>query len=213
MDVHARRARTLRIGGISGIVGTSLALAMVFAATALSSQFSWNVNALSDLGISDVAALFNSAVIIGGLLTIPFAFGLRAYLPRNRWATVGSGIFIAGGISLALVGILTEDYPLAHTIVSLGYFVLVPLGILLLAAVLRGPWRIASIVAGLAALLVIVPTALDIIQLPGGFAIPEMIEALLLAAWVVAMGVTLVLASRQLAPEARVQPAPGGPPA
>ena len=38
-------------------------------------------------------------------------------------------------------------------------------------------------------------------------------EALILSAWIVAMGVTLVLASRQLAPQPTVQVAPGGPPA
>lgn len=178
------------MGGICGIVGPLAALGLVFAATALDPSFRWDSNALSDLGVGPAAAWFNGAVILGGLLTIPFALGLREALPRSAVTLVGSAIFVVGGIALALVGVFTLDAPALHAAAALGYFLLVPIGIVLLAIVLEGVWRWFAILAGVVALasILLLPVALTDV----GFAVPEIIEAIVLAAWIAVMGARLV---------------------
>ena len=103
---------------------------MIFASTMLEKLFSWNKNALSDIGVSQTAWLFNSALIVGGLLNLLFAFGLRNYLGKTRWLKIGVSLLIVSSISLALVGVFTENYSIIHALVALGYLLLAPIGII-----------------------------------------------------------------------------------
>ena len=64
-------------------------LMMILASTVLEESFSWNKNALSDIGVSPQALLFNSALVVGGLLNLLFIFGLRNYLGKTRWLKIG----------------------------------------------------------------------------------------------------------------------------
>lgn len=68
--------KLIRLSGISGIISSILPLIMILASTVLEESFSWNRNALSDIGVSHLAWLFNSALVIGGLLNLLFAVGL-----------------------------------------------------------------------------------------------------------------------------------------
>ncbi len=76
MVTEGRDVRLMRFGGVSGIIGPVVALIMVFAAVLVSPWFRWDTNALSDLGVSDAALIFNSALIIGGVFN--FLLCLRA---------------------------------------------------------------------------------------------------------------------------------------
>jgi hypothetical membrane protein len=75
---------SIRIAGISGILASTLPLIMIFTSTVLENSFSWNKNALSDIGVSQTAWLFNSALVIGGLLNLLFVVGLRNYLGKAK---------------------------------------------------------------------------------------------------------------------------------
>jgi hypothetical protein len=69
----------MRFAGVCGILGSVLPLIMILSATLLSSWFRWDKNALSELGVGEQALLFNSAILLGGLLNLLFALGLRQY--------------------------------------------------------------------------------------------------------------------------------------
>ena len=83
---ESRYPTFLRLAGVSGILGATLPLTMVLLATFLSSWFSWNANALSELGVGTEAALFNSAMLLGGTLNFLFATGLLEYFGKKSYS-------------------------------------------------------------------------------------------------------------------------------
>ena len=182
----------IKLAGVCGIVGPVVALSLVLLAVASSPWFTWEGNALSDLGVSDAAVLFNSGVIFGGILNFFFALGVRVSLKKTLLTNVGTIVLIAGGASLALVGIFTESTPAIHSAVSLGYFVIFPIAFIIVGAGLaRGEAKAygsITVLAGIGALVAIFGTA----QFYEGLAIPEILEALILAAWSVSMGARLL---------------------
>ena len=121
-----------KLSGLCGIVGPTSALLLIFIAVSRAQWFSWTDNALSDLGVSEVGYLFNSAVIFAGVLNFFFALGVNRAYGQDRLSRVGSIILILGGASLGLVGVFTEESPVIHGLVALGYFILFPVALILL---------------------------------------------------------------------------------
>jgi hypothetical membrane protein len=80
-------------------------------------------NYLSDLGVGPAAWAFNSAVILAGVLAMPFA--TTAFVPtfgRRRLSLAGSATLLVACAFLILVGVFTEDYGDLHLVVSIGFF-------------------------------------------------------------------------------------------
>jgi hypothetical membrane protein len=187
MSRQTNRTQTLiRVAGLSGIIGSILPFIMILTSTVLEKTFSWNNNALSDLGVSSYAWLFNGALIVGGLLNLLFAFGLRKYLGKTSWLKAGVLLIIVSSISLALVGVFTENYSIIHGLVALGYLLLTPLGLISIGwgEKSRQFGKISRLL-GITALLVIIalPIITFVANLQIGFAVPEFIESLVLSIW------------------------------
>ena len=184
--MSALTPKLIRIAGISGIIGSVLPLVMIFASTVFEKSFSWNKNALSDIGVSQTAWLFNGALIVGGLLNLLFAIGLRNYLGKTKCLKIGVSLLIVSSISLLFVGVFTENYNVIHVFVALGYLLLAPLGLICIS---RGEeskkFGKASLSLGITALLAIfgLPVITFAANLQIGFAVPEFAEALLLSIW------------------------------
>jgi len=182
----SRNSILIRLAGISGIISSTLPLIMIFASTILDKSFSWNKDALSDIGVSQLAWLFNSALVVGGLLNLMFAFGLRNYLNKVRGLKIGVSLIIVSSISLSLVGVFTENYSIIHALVALGYLLLTPLGLICIG------WgkkihQIGKVsrVLGITALLAILglPIITFVVNLQIGFAVPEFLESSVLSIW------------------------------
>jgi hypothetical membrane protein len=170
-------------------------LALTLSATFLSSWFRWDTNALSELGVGDQAVLFNSAIILGGLLNLPFAAGLYRYLGGERISRAGVLAILAGSVALLLVGVFTVDYLVLHAIVALGYFFLVPIGFLLIGFGSKDSLlRIVSLACGTVALvaILVLPIVVVALQLKVGFAVPELAEALAVLVWTMLLSAVLV---------------------
>jgi hypothetical membrane protein len=184
-----------RFGGFCGIVGSVLPIIMVFAATIISPWFRWDTNALSELGLGEVASLFNIAMLVGGVFSFFFALGIREYLTGERLAKVGSIFIILGSMCLTLVGVFTISDHILHGIVSFGFFVLPPIGFILIGfGTEEIVIRKISLASGFAALLAILLLPMIILVLPFrvGFAVPEMAESIIIASWMIFMGVKLL---------------------
>jgi hypothetical membrane protein len=193
--------KLIRIAGISGIIASTLPLIMIFASTMLEKSFSWNKNALSDIGVSQTAWLFNIALIIGGLLNLLFAFGLRNYLGKIRWLKIGVSLLIVSSISLALVGVFTENYSIIHALVALGYLLLAPVAIICIGQEVKSKkFGKASLTLGIIALLAIfgLPVITFVVNLQIGFAVPEFAESLLLSIWTFWVSINLLQRNRKL---------------
>ena len=184
----------IRLCGLCGIVGSVLSLIMIYVATALSPWFRWDTNALSELGVGEMAMLFNGAVIIGGVLNFFFALGVREYLAVKRSIKIGAVLIMLGSAFLVLVGIFTISYPVSYAIVSLGYFIVSPVGVILIGLGTReSATGMSSVAIGVVALvaILVLPIALLALSLRVGFGVPEIIEALIMAVWIVFMGLKL----------------------
>lgn len=193
--------KLIRIAGISGIIASTLPLIMIFASTMLEKSFSWNKNALSDIGVSQTAWLFNIALIIGGLLNLLFAFGLRNYLGKIRWLKIGVSLLIVSSISLALVGVFTENYSIIHALVALGYLLLAPVAIICIGQEVKSQkFGKVSLTLGIIALLAIfgLPVITFVVNLQIGFAVPEFAESLLLSIWTFWVSINLLQRNRKL---------------
>jgi len=112
-----------RLGLACGIAGPVVFLVLYSVAMAGDDDYVFFQNYLSDLGVGEAAWAFNSAVILAGLLCLPFIlFGIRPNLDGGVMATLGVVAATAGCAFLVLVGVYTEDYDPAHGIVSLAFF-------------------------------------------------------------------------------------------
>ena len=196
----AKNQMIIRLGGLCGVVGSVLTIGMVYAATIISPWFSWATNALSELGVGEVSLIFNSAVMIGGVLNFLFALGIREYLGGGRLVKVGVALIMLGSASLVLVGVFTIAYPALHGVVALGEFVLAPIGFILIGiSAKEGTIRTLSTATGIAALVAILVLPVIVLALPFkvGFAVPEMAEALIVAVWIIFMGTKLLTHKQQ----------------
>lgn len=198
----ARDARTMdalaprRVAAASGVASTVLALGGIALAVALAPWFSWTGNALSDLGVAGdplVAAAFNGGLLAGGVAALPYAWGV--------WTTAGdrldralAALFGVVSLLMAGVGAFPADSAL-HVPVALGFF----LGLTALLAV-DGLRRRDTAVGRT---LIVAPLVhlgawwgwIAVLDLGDGIAIPELVGALLLAAWVLALSPVAPLAA------------------
>jgi hypothetical membrane protein len=180
-----------RSAGVCGLLSPVLTLTMILAAVARSPWFNWQTNALSDLGVSENAVWFNSALIIGAALNGVLALGLGAWLGRGRLARLALAVLLLSAAALALIGVFTEAYGAVHWYVAAAYFLLTPVALLLAGVAM---WQqglralgALSICAGVAAFLTITMTPAD------GLAVPEILTATITGCWTFTMGMTLLL--------------------
>tara|TARA_Y100000782_G_scaffold72825_1_gene78563 strand:- start:3976 stop:4587 length:612 start_codon:yes stop_codon:yes gene_type:complete len=196
----------LRIGSLAGIASPIIGILMVLLSIYFSPWFSWQENALSDLGVEQSGGtqiaiyLFNIGMIIAGSLIALFVVLTRSILASNRRNKIAYAILFIGGINLALVGIFTENFPMVHRTVALMYFVTTPISLMII-----GSGKIASdrtfglfsIGAGAVALVVILGLVFSTLGIstgeiyPEGAAIPEFIEAVILGMWIGIAGIRI----------------------
>ncbi|MFC7137423.1 DUF998 domain-containing protein [Halobaculum litoreum] len=177
-----------RVAAVSGAGASVVSLGGIAAAVALAPWFSVTGNALSDLGVADaaaVAAAFNWGLILAGLVGLPYAWAL--------W-TAGDDVggrllaveFAAAMLLMAGVGVFPSDSPL-HFPVALGFYLAVT--VVFVTDGLRrrrataGRVGLAFAVGHLGQWWLYVAG----VRLGPGLAIPELVGAGLLIAWVLAV--------------------------
>ena len=196
----------LRIGSLAGIASPIIGILMVLLSIYFSPWFSWQENALSDLGVEQAGGtqiaiyIFNIGMIIAGSLIALFVVLTRSILPSNRRNKIAYAILFIGGINLALVGIFTENFPMIHRTVALIYFVTTPISLMIIGSgkiASDKTFGIFSIGAGAVALIVILGLVFSILGMPiggiypEGAAIPEFIEAVILGTWIGIAGIRI----------------------
>jgi hypothetical membrane protein len=185
-----------------GIVGPFYALMSImiaillssFGSTPASNWFTWTGNALSDLGHPVLhptsAIIFNSGLVVGGIVTIFFALGLAISVRKNMLAVVGSGILLIATAALVCVGLFNEAFSPWHYLFSVTLFASMSLSLLVLGAAMaiNKPTRWF----GIATLLLGVVAASPWLLLSWAHpAIPEIISAVTVYVWVLMMATRL----------------------
>jgi len=176
------------------MVAPILVFSLIFLAIGLAPGFNWNKNALSDLGVGATAPIFNSALIAGGLLLLPFSIGLRQTLPRGALSLLGTILLSLGMLVLSGIGLFPEDAGRIHLYLSVAFFALLPLSFLLIgfSELSQQKSRASGMLTILTGLLAALIWALHWSIRLGGVAVPETISALLGSAWAIAMGAKLI---------------------
>lgn len=185
----------LKVAGACGVAGPLVALSLVALAISRSPWFSWTENALSDLGVQGSPALFNSGLIIGGLLSFVFALGLRGVLRARVLGQVGAVVLLLGSVALCCIGIFPESAGNLHTYVSAAFFLSFPAALWLVGVALvqkrEKGMGVFVIVAGV--------FALAVWALPWpAIAIPELLAALAFSACSIGLGARLFKLSGHL---------------
>ncbi len=98
-------------------------LVLYVIAMSLDSTYVFGRDYLSDLGVSDGAWAFNTALILCGLLLMPFSIlGLSPALGDTIWAMISKITLVIAALFLASIGVFTEDAGDIHGVVSYGFF-------------------------------------------------------------------------------------------
>ena len=116
-----------------GIAGPAIAWTAIAVSIMGYPGFSWQDNALSDLGVSNMANIFNFGLIIAGIILVIFIIHVLIKLERGLLRTTGLLVLLFSMIFLICIGIFTEDYGQLHWNVSVAFFMLLGIAILLLA--------------------------------------------------------------------------------
>jgi len=188
-----RNPRFMRFAGLCGALAPLVSFGLMFYSISISTWFSWQSHALSDLGMPgrSSAALFNASLILGAALNIPLILAIRQWLGPARPGPAGTAIALVGTVAMGLVGVFPASVIVPHAISATAYFLLLPAGYILIGMAL---WRqrrrthgVASIATALAAY------AVMSLAPHGGVAVSELLSALLLATRSFAVGLELWL--------------------
>lgn len=178
-----------KLACLCGLAGPAVAFSLIALALARAPWFSWQANALSDLGAEAASATpFNLGLIAGGALLCFFALGLWKLLGGKTLGKAGGLAFLFTGAALCGVGIFPETAGRVHSWFSLAFFVglVVSLWVVGGALIQLGERGIGAFVVGAG----VVAGAIWALPWPA-VAIPELISSLAGAACSASLGVKL----------------------
>ncbi|NWG08899.1 MAG: DUF998 domain-containing protein [Nitrososphaerales archaeon] len=187
-----KRVTRFRIAGLSAIFAPLIAFTSILLSIYHSPWFSWTENALSDLGAQGGFAeiIFNFGLIIVGLLVLVFASGIFEFLRENFLGRVGGLMLALDALSLSAIGIFPETAGMIHFYVSVSFFVLFPVSLILIGLAFV---RISETNLALFTFIVVSITVF-VWALPyeKGVAIPEALASLSASIWSIVLGFRLI---------------------
>ncbi len=190
--MNGKSAAWFKISAVCGILTPIIAFTFIFLAIASFPEFSWTNNALSDLGVQEgiTAVLFNSGLIISGILAFVFAVGLVKFLSEQLLGRIGALVFAIDTLMLVAIGVFSENFGRIHYYVSVMFFALFPISILIIFATLlhRGKVKTGLFTLLIAAIAAVAWIIQFTIKFGSNVAIPETISALSASAWSIVFG-------------------------
>jgi len=160
-----------------GLVGPLVGFAFVGASIMLAPWFSWQSNALSDLGHSvksSVAPLFNFGLFLTGFLLI--VYSIKALQKHSKYAGY---CLLTSALALQLVAVFDEVYGLLHFAVSVLFFASLGVSSIVYAVERKSILAFAAFIIGLGAWVLF-----WIGGYSGGVAIPETVSSGVMALWI-----------------------------
>jgi len=188
--------RGLGVSGICGILAPIAAFTGIFLAISTFGPFSWTQNALSDLGAIDkeTGVFFNNGLILGGILSAVFALGFFPFLKSSRLGKIGAAAFLLGSLALVAIGIFPSGVHPLHYYASVAFFVLFPMSGATIGMALLQTGR--KLLAALTLAVAVAAAGAWLVHWISPFgpnvAMPEMIAALSVGIWTVAVGAAMV---------------------
>jgi hypothetical membrane protein len=165
-----------RIYALFGILGPMLVYFSIAASLVLSPWFSWESNALSDLGhsiTSDVAPLFNSGLLLAGFFLMVYA--LTSF---KKHAKYSSACLLVSTFLVELLATFNMGYGSLHYAVAVPHFVMLSITSIVYTIERRSVIALATFLIVLGSWTLYGLNVLDI-----GIAVPETISKTVLA-WI-----------------------------
>jgi hypothetical protein len=101
--------KLVRLFGWFGIVTPVLGFTMIFLAISTAPWFSWQGNALSDLGVEGLtAAIFNGGLVMTGSVMAVFSLSVYEFGKEDRLGKVGFVLLLLACILLLGIGVFPE---------------------------------------------------------------------------------------------------------
>jgi hypothetical membrane protein len=163
---------------ILGVISPVFGFICVLISVAASPWFSWNTNAISDLGHSlksEVSPILNSGLLITGLMLLLYAFSIL-----KREAKWSSCFLMLAGFGLQLVATFNEVYETIHLVVSIYFFVTLTIATVLYAFERRSGLAMTAFTVILASWLLYWGRVFNT-----GIAVPEIISSAAASSWIV----------------------------
>jgi hypothetical membrane protein len=178
--------KLIRLFGWFGIITPVVGFGMIFLAISTAPWFSWEMNALSDLGVEGLTAvLFNAGLMMSAAVMAVFSLGIYELGKEDRLGKIGFTLLIWTCIFLVGIGWFPETAGSIHKQFSIAFFVTLPVAIIVnaVSVIQRGYKELGAlgIAAGTVAI-VIWTLSWD------GFAIPEAVAAASAGIWSIVMG-------------------------
>jgi hypothetical membrane protein len=116
---------TPRFGAVAGLIGSVEFATMWTLSAASDGHWQLGQMTLSELGerSRSGALLFNSGVVLAGLLGLVFAVGLYRVLSTTSLGKLGTSLLAVSSLLLVGIGLFPIDTGEPHTILSYGFFV------------------------------------------------------------------------------------------
>jgi hypothetical membrane protein len=132
------------------------------------------------------APIFNSGLVISGLLFLVFAIGLFWVVGKSWLGKTGAIVLCLACISLVSIGIFNENFKPTHYLVSVAFFTLMPISMLVLVTSFWSTGqRQLSFFTLTIALTAAIPWVLQFtVPYVSNVAIPEFVSGLAGAIWV-----------------------------
>jgi hypothetical membrane protein len=182
------------------VLAPVLAFTFILVAVGSYPQFSWTANALSDLGVVSgvTAGVFNSGLIICGVLCLTFAVGLYL-LVESVIGRVGVFVFALACVSLVAIGTFPESVSPTHYMVSVAFFVLLPISLLVITAgfALKRQAKMAVFTLAEAVVAALPWVLYFTVHYVSGVAVPEAMSGLAGGVWTVVLGYKMLQAAAQ----------------
>ena len=189
-----RSAVALRVTGVCGIVSQLVGLTVLLVAAISSSHwFSWTEEHISAFGVEGSAkVLFNSGLILAGILSLIFAIGLGRCLLSGWLGRSAVVFFILASLAVFAMGVFPRTWDFMHGASTVAFFVCITLALLLIGVVAitasQMAWGLLSITAAvLVAAFLLIPGPL------AGGAITQLFAYLPWSLWMIAFGIMLLV--------------------
>ena len=193
----------LRISGVCGVLTPVVAVICISLAINSAPEFSWVESALSDLGLvlGATSAFFNYGLIISGILGFVFATGVFGFLGESVVSRTGAFILVVAMVAFTAIGVFPENVRPTHFLVSVAFFVLLPISMLIITAAfwLKRQVRMAVFTLVMAVSAAAPWVLLFTVRYVSGVAVPEAASGLVASVW------TLVLSCKMLKQVSRVK--------
>jgi len=177
-----------KIYALFGVIGPLLAYVSIGVSIALSPWFSWERNALSDLGHavkSGVAPIFNF-----GLLLTGFFLTIYAIKVLNKYARWTGYSLVISAFTLQLIAVCDEVYGLLHLVVSILFFVSLGVTSMFYAVERKSYSALAAFSIGLISWILYWAEFYS-----AGVAVPETISSVAVLFWIIPSALTIYMSA------------------